>query len=106
MTENELGFIQNNRRSWHDEECSIATTNRKEKRIQWLDDKENDDKRQEYRRARNHANAVVRRKKREYLESSLQEIENNRRDGNVREQFQEIKAIRALSHERFLPAGG
>ena len=90
-----LGTTRQERRApWFDNECKEAAANRRKCRREWIDNRQDDGRKEAYRMARNIATGINRRKKREELEGRLQEIEGNREQGKTRLQFQGIKKIR------------
>ena len=61
-----LGIVERGRRNeWFDEECMRAAERRKAGRMKWLEDRENERKREDFRQARRIAVAINRRKKRQ-----------------------------------------
>ena len=82
------------RNPWFDEDCENICEERKEKRIQWLEDQDNEVKRDEFRSCRRRAKRTIRRKKREELEAKLRRLEGSRREGKAREQYQIIKSFK------------
>ena len=94
--ERTCGFIDGRRRrhKWYDDECERAAENRRRKRSRWIDDLENEGKKQDFIRSRRGAKRVFRRKKREEIERKLRDMEQYRRENKAREQFQIIKTIR------------
>ena len=82
------------RNNWFDEECRRAAVFRREERIKWLADRQDVVKRDNFRYARASASRLNRRKKREAADAALRRIEQDRREGNIRSEFQGITNIR------------
>ena len=91
---NKIGYKKKKRKEWYDEECESAAKKRRRTRITWLEERGNEEKRQEFRRARAIATRINRTKKRNLLNQNMREIESNRRQGRVREHFQGIREVR------------
>ena len=90
-----LGLVQrNHRNNWFDAECREAAERRKTYRLKWIQDRENERKRQNFREARGIAVSTNRRKKRQALNKELDDIENSRERGQARAQYQGINQIR------------
>ena len=79
---------------WYDDECQSASLWRKTCRHVWLDDREDDGKRQDFITSRRWAKRVNRRKKRSMVDRAMREIEENRRAGNIRQQFIGMKSFK------------
>ena len=82
------------KKRWFDAECAEAAEGRKKSRIEWMADKDDEEKRDKYKEARTKACRTNRRKKRKAVEQELREVEANRREGRTRVQFQGINGIR------------
>ena len=95
VAEDKIGRKQRRRRNnWYDLECESAAGERNASRIKWIQDKHNIEKREEYCRKRRIAKRVNRRKKRLELDTRLNEIEVNRRNNMMKEQFKGIKNVK------------
>ena len=96
--ENSIGFVEGGRQGrnrWFDGECELSTEERGRRRNEWLEDRANVAKHEEYRRCRRETKRVIRRKKREMMFEKLLEIERDRREGRTREQYKGIRLIRS-----------
>ena len=90
-----LGPKQKNRQNeWFDDECRNVSDVRKILRKEWLNDTQDGRKKEQLRNATKLAKTIYRRKKKQTLEKVLREIEEDRGQGRVRDQFQKIKAVR------------
>ena len=63
---------------WYDEECERTCRDRKETKMKWLCDRDDAQKKEEYRRSQRRAKRVIRRKKRLELDRKLRQIETKR----------------------------
>ena len=79
---------------WFDDECKNVSELRKLVRKEWLHNTQDERKKEQLRNVTKVAKMTYKRKKRTALEVILKEIEEDRGQGRVREQFQKIKAVR------------
>ncbi|XP_068233558.1 uncharacterized protein [Palaemon carinicauda] len=80
--------------NWFDEECRGAAERRKRRRMKWIEERANTDKREDLRVSRNLATSTNRRKKREQVGEELREIQESRGHGKTRKQFQGINRMK------------
>ena len=73
--ERKLGSLKPKRKTWFDEDCKEAAETRRKVRKKWLEDRRNEEKREDFRGARRRASRLNRRKKRQLIESNMREIE-------------------------------
>ena len=71
-----------------------AAEERKKTRKEWLDERDSLEKKERFRRARNSACLLNRRKKGEKVREELRKIEEDRQHGRIRSMFQGIKKQR------------
>ena len=90
-----LGERKRNRKNdWYDDECKHVGQLRNHLRQEWLNDRDSESKTHKHSQAIRLVNKTCRRKKREALNLLLTEIEEDRREHRMREQFQKVKAIK------------
>ena len=89
-----LGFAKKKKNMWFDEECERVADARRKDRIAWLENRDIREMRENFVRSRNEATATYKRKKKESMRRNISEIEQSRRSGRVREQYQGIKEIK------------
>ena len=92
--EAKIGYERKRKNMWYDEECGIVANERRRNRIAWLEERNDEEKRERYRRSRRKARRTYRRKKRELVDRQMREIELNRRNRKVRDQYLGIKSAR------------
>jgi hypothetical protein len=83
--EESLGYCESkHRKPWFDEECSKLVDERKQAKLQWLQDpsEANEDNLIDVRRE---ASRHFRHKKREYLKDKINELESNTKNKNIRD---------------------
>jgi hypothetical protein len=82
-----LGYCElKKHKPWFDEECSLLVDQRKQAKLQWLQDPSgiNGDNQ---KIARHEANRYFRNKKREYLKDKINELATNNKNKNIRDLY-------------------
>jgi hypothetical protein len=80
---------QKQHKPWFDEECSQVLDQRKQAKMQWLQNP-NQNNLDNLNNARQEASRHFRNKKREYLKAKINEIELNSKNKNIRELYRGI----------------
>jgi hypothetical protein len=89
-----LGYCESkHRKPWFDEECSELVDQRKQAKLQWLQDpsEANEDN---LSHVRQEASRHFRNKKREYLKDKMNELESNSKNKNIRDLYRNINEFK------------
>ena len=95
VAEEVLGFEERiNSTDWYDAECRSVCSERKEMRILYLQNPDSIQMSENFRAKTREAKRIIRQKKRQHLNSNIDTIENERREGNIREMYNKVNNIK------------
>jgi hypothetical protein len=99
-TQETLGYCESkHHKLWFDEECSKLVDQRKQAKLQWLQDPSEVDK-NNLNEGRWEASRHFRNKKREYVKDKTNELESNSKNKNIRELYRGINEFMNGYHTR------
>jgi len=91
---NFLGILETNRnKPWFDEECSELANKRKQKKLLWLQNPNNQTA-EDFSNVRRNTCRMFRKKKRDYMKAIVNKLDENSKNKNIRETYKGINEFK------------
>lgn len=81
---------QKSKNEWFDQDCEVARKQKNAARIKWINTRKEQDRRN-YEIARNKANTLYKKKKNNWIDKTLEDIEKDRKNNNLKQFYKKIK---------------
>jgi len=93
--------IETFKNKWYDEECKFAIEEMKEAREKWLVKGRREKEEQEYHHKRKEAHRMIRNKKKTYVKSVIESVEEDQKHNNTRKMYQTVNQFKKGYQHKF-----